>query len=282
MTGIQFRAGSEVARHRIGEVVVRDGQVSGVERCELPDHLVYLVGEQIVSEGRYAGSLVKAASWQAGEIGFKPAGLEWDCTPNKTHRASIIQLSRRCFITATRYHVDYSTIDFRFAKVDSCVASVLAGAIRMLALDPSMNAMGPLLAESSAMSLAAAIVQSLCDKAAKEMGNLSNGLSAERKRQVLDFIEAHLSQPISLEQLADVAALSTFHFSRSFKSAVGVSPMRYVLFRRIYAAKRMLVTGAPMLNVAMDCGFSSQSHFTKAFHDMVGLTPTEYRRQVTG
>jgi AraC family transcriptional regulator len=67
----------------------------------------------------------------------------------------------------------------------------------------------------------------------------SNGLSRERLNRVQDYIEAHLDDRLTLTELARVACLSPYHFSRSFKQATGVGPQRYVIQRRIERAKTL-------------------------------------------
>jgi len=105
-------------------------------------------------------------------------------------------------------------------------------------------------------------------------------LSRERKRRVLDYIEENMDQTMSLLAIANVAAMSPYHFSRSFKRTMGVSPIRYVWQRRVEAAKRMLIEDTQSLAmVALNCGFKSQSHFTTLFKHKTGMTPAAYRRE---
>ena len=68
----------------------------------------------------------------------------------------------------------------------------------------------------------------------------SHGLSPERLQRVRDYVEAHLNEDLSLTMLADIACLSPYHFSRSFKEAAGVGPQRYVMQRRIERAKTLM------------------------------------------
>lgn len=105
------------------------------------------------------------------------------------------------------------------------------------------------------------------------------GLSPRRRQRVVDYIESNLSHPISLADIADVAALSPYHFARAFKASIGVTPVRYVWQRRLDLARRLLrETGAPLVDVALACGYASQSHFTTAFKMATGMTPAAYRR----
>jgi AraC family transcriptional regulator len=84
---------------------------------------------------------------------------------------------------------------------------------------------------------------------------------------------------LTLEELAREACLSPFHFARSFKAAMGVSPHRYLLQRRLDHAKAMLKAGAvPMTDIALTCGFSSPAHFASSFKRATGVTPSLFRR----
>lgn len=107
-----------------------------------------------------------------------------------------------------------------------------------------------------------------------------HSLAPRRLRDVLAYIEAHLSKPINLDDLARVANLSRYHFSRAFQNAVGESPLAFVNRQRLQAAKHILKgTDHPLSEVARRCGFLSQSHFSASFRKYAGCTPTLYREQ---
>ena len=106
----------------------------------------------------------------------------------------------------------------------------------------------------------------------------SNGLSRERLQRVCDYIEAHLDDRLTLTDLAGVACLSPYHFSRSFKQAVGVGPQRYVMERRIERAKILMRrTRQPLASIALEVGFTDQSHLTGVFRRETGMTPGRFR-----
>ena len=99
-----------------------------------------------------------------------------------------------------------------------------------------------------------------------------------RLRRVLDYIEAHLAQDLTLVELAGVACLSPSHFSRAFKQAVGAGPHRYTVRRRVERAKDLLRgTEDTLAGIAAATGFADQSHFTAAFRREVGVTPGRFR-----
>jgi AraC family transcriptional regulator len=106
----------------------------------------------------------------------------------------------------------------------------------------------------------------------------ASGLPRERLRRVLDHIEAHLGEPLGLADLAAVAGLSPWHFSRCFAQAMGVGPHRYVTRRRIARAQEMMrATREPIAAIAQALGFADQSHFTSAFRRETGATPARFR-----
>jgi AraC-like DNA-binding protein len=99
-----------------------------------------------------------------------------------------------------------------------------------------------------------------------------------RLRRVLNYIEDHLADEIAVADLANVACLSIFHFTRAFSSAIGVSPYQYVSQRRMECAKALIAVGSTSIAAAaFMCRFSSQSSFTRAFRRVTGMTPAQYR-----
>ena len=86
---------------------------------------------------------------------------------------------------------------------------------------------------------------------------------------------------IDLETLAKRAGLSRFHALRAFKQRYGLPPHAYQLCLRIGHARRLLVDGAPAADVAVRCGFADQSHFTRHFKRLNGVTPMQYARAHT-
>ena len=106
----------------------------------------------------------------------------------------------------------------------------------------------------------------------------TNGLSRERLKRVYDYIETHLDDRLTLVDLAWVACLSTYHFSRSFKQAVGVGPQRYVMHRRVERAKTLMRrTDRPLAMIAQEVGFADQSHLISVFRREIGVTPGHFR-----
>lgn len=99
-----------------------------------------------------------------------------------------------------------------------------------------------------------------------------------RINEVINFVEAHFSEPMALEQMADVAHFSPFHFHRIFRAAVGESPHAYLTRIRLEKAIAQMNYGTPrtLTEIALDCGFASSSHFSRIFKQSYGFSPKEY------
>ena len=97
-------------------------------------------------------------------------------------------------------------------------------------------------------------------------------------QKALWFIESHLADALTLDEIAGVAGISRFHMVRAFAAATGFSVMRYVRARRLTEAARALANGAPdILTLALDADYGSHEAFTRAFRDHFGVTPEAVR-----
>ncbi|MGE7418315.1 helix-turn-helix domain-containing protein [Methylobacterium tarhaniae] len=103
-------------------------------------------------------------------------------------------------------------------------------------------------------------------------------LGRARLKRVLEYIDAHLGDELTLDRLAEEARLSAYHFSRLFRDATGLPPHRYVTLKRIEAAQEQITLGRrSLVDIALGTGFGSQNNFTRAFRKATGLTPGQYR-----
>lgn len=104
------------------------------------------------------------------------------------------------------------------------------------------------------------------------------GLAQSKLRQVLEYINVHLEQDIQLTDLADAADISQCYFASLFKQSMGITPWQYVVQQRIERSKVLLRQGNDsIVEIAFQCGFNSQSHFTQQFRKLTGSTPKMYR-----
>jgi len=123
----------------------------------------------------------------------------------------------------------------------------------------------------------------LCDMVTQiPVTNTSEVVADTYVNQALMYIEKHLHEHISLNQIASSINLSISQFSRIFKIATGYSPYKYITYKRIARAKFLLqTTNLTIKKIAAEVGFQSEPHFIELFQGMIGITPTEYRRLQT-
>jgi transcriptional regulator GlxA family with amidase domain len=104
------------------------------------------------------------------------------------------------------------------------------------------------------------------------------GLPPRALRRVREFVLAHIEENISIQALASMVGLSRFHFTRAFKQSEGVTPHRYLLQCRVKRVQELLAaTELPLSEIALAAGFSDQSHCSRRFRELVGITPSRYR-----
>lgn len=104
------------------------------------------------------------------------------------------------------------------------------------------------------------------------------GLSPWQLRRVQDFIRAHASRAIRLQELADLVGLSLSQFSHAFKASTGVAPHSWQMIVRIDNAKQLLEQDRlPLAAIASETGFADQAHFTRSFRKVVGTTPARWK-----
>jgi AraC family transcriptional regulator len=130
-------------------------------------------------------------------------------------------------------------------------------------------------------SLVAAIIARLLHLSATNHPATSRrlGLTKRQLTQVTEFMHDNLSRCIRLSQLASLAGLSASQFGRAFKVSTGITPHKWHLAARIEYAKRMLADREKRLvDIALEAGFSEQSHFTRAFTSANGVSPNAWRR----
>ncbi|MBV8882715.1 MAG: helix-turn-helix transcriptional regulator [Chroococcidiopsidaceae cyanobacterium CP_BM_RX_35] len=106
----------------------------------------------------------------------------------------------------------------------------------------------------------------------------NRGLTDAQLQRAIDHIHTHLDQELTLEQIAAVINISPTYFASLFKRATGISPHQYVIQQRVERAKMMLLkTDLAIADIALQVGFSSQSHLTQQFKRFTGITPKQVR-----
>lgn len=151
--------------------------------------------------------------------------------------------------------------------------------LTLLAEMTNESAGGRLLAESLAHSLTVRLLQAYTGgNPAPPQARTRWRPDDTRVRRAVEYMREHQEEDIGLADIAAAVHLSTFHFARMFKSAMGVPPHRYLGQLRLEAARGMLAAGElPLAEIAAACCFSTQANFTRAFRQFSGMTPGQYR-----
>lgn len=129
--------------------------------------------------------------------------------------------------------------------------------------------------ESQLLNLLATLTTSYADMSQSVR---PTGQESQPVKQVREYIEAHYSEKVLLEDLANLANLSKFHLLRTFSLEVGRPPHAYLEQIRIDRAKALLLKGCPISQIAIETGYIDQSHFTNRFKCFMGVTPWQFAR----
>jgi AraC family transcriptional regulator len=156
--------------------------------------------------------------------------------------------------------------------IPTLIASLIEGAVARLEVDRN---------ESHAYLMRALALLSSHDRnpGSTQSAPILGRLARWKVNRVIGYIDINLASEIRSGDLARLVDLSESHFSRAFKSSVGVSPLDYITRRRVELAREMMrASDQALAQIAVVCGWSDQSHFCRVFRRVVGLSPDAWRR----
>jgi AraC-like DNA-binding protein len=132
-----------------------------------------------------------------------------------------------------------------------------------------------------ALGLSRALLASLLAVVSNPAPPSEQALTGGRLARVLAHIAEHLDQKITNESLARIAKIPAEEFGHAFREATGLSPLRWQMDARVRLAQRLMVDNPAhsLAEIAVRSGFADQSHFSRAFQDIVGVTPTQWLHQ---
>jgi len=246
----------------------------------LSDHwLVLLMGHPVhlpqKHDDRQHESIV-----QLGNSSFVPAGQpsHWHCHGQGNCRPTMHIFLKPSLIAqvAEASEIDSKRIDLVncFAKQDLHIQQI---AMLLLAELRSGGMMGRLYVESLTQVLVIHLLRHY-SAFTQTITSQNRSLTHTQLQQAIDYIYAHLDRDLSLVELAEVINISPTYFASLFKQAMGISPHQYVIQQRVERAKVMLSkTDLAIADIALQVGFSSQSHLTQQFKRFTGMTPKQVR-----
>jgi AraC family transcriptional regulator len=262
-----------------------------VEHCLLQHSLVIADPKSCFQAERHLDGKFKHYAHGNGRVDVVPAFLSHWTNWDREVEFSVIAICPT-LLNQTSQELMQCEIELipQFAINDPIIQQ-LALALKLEIQTGCMS--GRLYGESLGTALAARLVQNYAvSKPALEFK--ANTLAQSQLRRVIDYIKANLTQDLSILDLATLTGMSESHFSRSFKRSVGIAPYQYLMQQRVERAKQLLEkrslakplpqqkppgTGIAISAIALDCGFANQTHLTKVFRQMTGMTPKAYQNR---
>lgn len=283
---LDFGSETPPARLSYAERVVHDGV--GVSRCTLQPNPGTEIGATQFTVAIHEGTAFQM-EWRLPEMreterrrivsgdlhinpGDRPIFQRWSSSP----RILVIAMEQAFIKQIVGEAFDGKELELRTQiGIRDPVIEGMAAAWRRELVE--RGAGGRLYAEGLGSALAVHVFRAYGDGLSRPPPVIG-GLGALRLRRVVDYIEAHLADDISLRDLAAQAGLSTHHFGEAFKASTGTSPHRYLVERRIRRAKELLLGAEQSIaEIAISVGFASHSHFTDNFRRLTGTTPSRFR-----
>jgi len=232
-------------------------------------------------EAHWSGERTQRALVLPGSVAVRPAG--WSCSGHWTRKGDVSPRQIVLMVAPEllqRIGAEICGTDVVLKPFLNLDDSFVTGAILALEADVRQESpLGPIYGETIAAALATHLVHKCAEISPRRSDRAE--ISARVATAVRDYIEAHIEETILLGDLASVAGIEIHKVARAFKKRFGVAPHQYILRARITRAKAMLrESNLSLVEVAFCAGFSSQSHFTKAFKKLTGLSPSNYRKFV--
>ena len=244
--------------------------------------LVWIVSGAAIVEERPLGGDWLAVPVRRGDFylttSAAPVEMRWRSTGDEPFRVMHVYLGLPLLARVVDELTGKALAQFALREVSGELDAILNPLFQALhaALSGPTPA-SPSLVQGMAQAITARVVAHY-ERATDGRPVVRGGLPAFKLRRVLDAMHAGLAEPFDLNQLAALAELSMFHFSRVFKQATGMAPSRYFVRLRMDEARRLLSeTAQSVLDIGLAVGYASPSHFSQVFRESTGTAPGAYR-----
>ena len=238
--------------------------------------VVHLKPEQ--NSLRRLGNLEAQENVDVGDIAIVPTDVShWQKTHSKISEKIIVTIEPQVIFGVSHAAANSEQIKLlpTFAKSDPLVHNLAVN----LKANLDSNSYDKLYAESLFNLLSAHLLKYYTAQKYTPK-NCSDGLSNRKLKLAKDYIRDRLEQPIKLSDIAALLGISQFYFCHLFKQSTGIAPYKYVIQQRVKKARNLIKHGnLPLVDIAYECGFSSQSQMTQHFRKHVGVTPKVYQNK---
>lgn len=250
--------------------------------------LVWILSGEAVIEERELGGEWSANHVRAGDFYLTtsptPYELRWRSVGKQRLEVMHLYLGLSIFRQAAREVLGKSARRASLREVSGQHDPVLSAFLEQLHRELTTTEGRPsmLFVQGIAQSVAVHLVRHYANtKTANTRDGLRGGrLPASSLRRITEFMEAHLDENFRLDELAREAGMSKFYFCRLFHKTTGMSPSQYFIRLRMEKARRLLrETSQSIIQIGLEVGYSSPSHFAQIFQREAGMPPSEYRRR---
>lgn len=241
----------------------------------LEHHVININMGQSLQLERIIDGRLQTGQVFAGAVGICPIHLPHSFRWDKEANILVLRLQNELL---TRNAWELLNIE-RFELVPHLATQDLLIQQIGLALEAELRSNGSserLYVETMANALAVHLLRH-CSTQGRRNIDCRAGLPAHKLKLVMDYINDYLNRELSLDELAAIAQLSPYHFSRVFKQSTGLSPHKYLIQQRVERAKQLLRQRKMNLSeIALACGFTHQSHLNRHFKRLTGVTPKNF------
>ena len=214
-----------------------------------------------------------------GDIAIIPAGIVHRCNWNNPAKFAILAVEPELLQQVGQDLVDRDRIELipRFMNEQD---ALIQGIFSTLKDELGSNKIGgDLLIDSLKTTLAIQLLRQYCNTKPK-LSNYSDGLSRSKLKQITEYIHENLDRDLKIIKLAAIAQISPYHFIRLFRDSTGKTPRQYILRQRIEKAQYLLQhEELSIAEIAAIVGFCDQSHFTRYFKRITGITPKKLKAE---
>lgn len=255
----------EIAEHQHTMHVI----ACGIPHPQTEKMLDYSSGE------RWLDGKLKTERRNIGDIAIIPADISHRCNWNTSVQFMVLAIEPVLLKQVGSDWVNSDRIELipRFMTVQDALIQGIFSTLKAELETGGFS--GTLLVDSLKTALAIHLLRNYCTTVPKS--SYGDSLPSAKLTLVTDYINAHLHEELKLTEIAAIAQISPYHFLRLFKQSIGVTPHKYILHSRIDKAKYLLQSSdLSIADIALRVGFCDQSHLTRCFKRILGLTPKQF------